>query len=40
MLRALKNAKKRGFMFARKFDSEDPSSMELLRVIQRELHLN
>jgi hypothetical protein len=40
MLKALKNAKKRGFMFARKFNSEDPSSMELLRIIQRELHLN
>jgi hypothetical protein len=38
MLEALKNAKKRGLMFARKFNSQDPSSMELLRIIQSELH--
>jgi hypothetical protein len=38
MVQALKNAKKRGFMFARKFKSEDPVSMELLGLIQKELH--
>jgi hypothetical protein len=40
MLAALKDAKNRGFMFARKFDSEDPSSAELLGIIQSELHQN
>ena len=40
MLESLKDAKKRGFMFARKFDSENPSSRELLRIIQSEIHQN
>lgn len=39
MLEALKDAKKRGFMFARKFKSDDSSSMELLDQIEKELHL-
>ena len=38
VLTTLKEAKKRGFMFARKFKSEDSNSMELLDLIQRELH--
>jgi len=38
VLQALKDAKKRGFMFARKFKSEDPVAMELLALIQKELH--
>jgi len=40
MLDALKDAKKRGLMFARKFDSGDPRSVELLGIIQSELHQN
>jgi hypothetical protein len=38
VLDALKDAKRRGFMFARKFKSDDASSMDLLRMIQQELH--
>jgi hypothetical protein len=40
MLEVLKSAKKRGFMFARKFNSEDTSSLKLIGIIQRELHQN
>ena len=38
LVRDLKVAKNKGFMFARKFNSEEPNSMSLLRLIQQEFH--
>ena len=38
MFEALRQAKKRGFLFARKFRSDHAGSMELLQRIQSELH--
>jgi hypothetical protein len=38
LVQALKVAKNSGIMFARKFNSEEPSSVNLLRLIQQEFH--